>query len=240
MIIYSCITNGYDEIPDDHFYDPDVKYVMYYDGDLEQKGDWEFIKCDRHEPNWLKSYYPRCMSHTLFDEPHVWVDGCYTMPPDFVNKSKQFLQNELTLQNHPQQRTIIQEFYKLYRVGFATEDELVRLAEDMACIGFKPSQHKQSLNCCIWRQCTDKVKEWNECYWNWYSNHCQRTDQIASSIAEQLVMRATRVPMQINWNVSTRQKPYSENYIMYENTEDDLFIDRVCKALKTKRSLMSL
>ena len=41
MIIYTCITNGYDEIPD-HYYDPDVQYVCFTDGTVEKKGPWEF------------------------------------------------------------------------------------------------------------------------------------------------------------------------------------------------------
>ena len=223
MIIYSCITNGYDIISDDHYYDPDVKYVMYYDQEIEKKGPWEFIKCDREEPDWIKSYYPKCMSHTLFDEPHVWIDGCYIMSPDFVNNSKEFLQNELTLQDHPNQRTIVQEFVKLYNVGFATYDELVLLAEDMACAGFDPKQYRQSLNCCIWRQNTEKVRDWNTVYWNWYKNHCQRVDQITSSIADQLVMKSNRVPMQIDLNVSTRKKRYDETYNMHNNTNTATF-----------------
>ena len=219
MIIYSCITNGYDEIPDDHFYDPTVKYVMYYDGEIEKKGPWEFIYCDRSEPDWIKAYYPKCMSHTLFDEPHVWIDGCYVMPPDFVKNSKEFLQNELTIQDHPHQRTIVQEFVKLYNVGFATYDELVLLAEDMVEVGFDPKQYRQSLNCCIWRQNTEKVRDWNTVYWNWYRNHCQRVDQITSSIADQLVVRSNRVPMQIDLSVSTRAKRYGETYNMHHNSD---------------------
>ena len=43
MIIYTTITNAYDRIPD-HYYDPDVKYVLFYDEDIEQKGPWEFIR----------------------------------------------------------------------------------------------------------------------------------------------------------------------------------------------------
>ena len=77
-------------------------------------------------------------------------------------------------------------------------------------------------------------------YWNWYKNHCQRTDQITSSIAEQLVMRAVRVAIQIDWSVSSRQKAYKETYTMYENVDDDIFINKICSILKTKPSLMGL
>ena len=227
MIIYSCITNGYDVISDDHFYDPKVKYVMYYDGDIEKKGPWEFIECDRKEPDWIKSYYPKCMSHTLFDEPHVWIDGCYVMPPDFVEKSEKILENELTLQDHPIQRSIVQEFVKLYNVGFATFDELTLLAKDMVEAGFDPKKYRQSLNCCIWRQNTKSVREWNEVYWNWYKNHCQRVDQITSSIADQLVIKSNRVPIQIDWNVNTRVKKYNATYDMHDNRDTNNFREMI-------------
>ena len=68
----------------------------------------------------------------------------------------------------------------------------------------------------------------------------QRIDQITSSIAEQIVMRANRVPMKIDWNKSTRQKAYNETYTMYENVDDDNFINKICSILKTKPSLMGL
>ena len=32
MIIYTSITNAYDEISDHHYYDPDVQYVCFTDG----------------------------------------------------------------------------------------------------------------------------------------------------------------------------------------------------------------
>ena len=45
MIIYTCITDGYDQIPD-HYYDPEVKYVMFHRGEVERKGPWELIELD--------------------------------------------------------------------------------------------------------------------------------------------------------------------------------------------------
>ena len=31
MIVVTCITNGYDEISDNHYYDSDVQYICYTD-----------------------------------------------------------------------------------------------------------------------------------------------------------------------------------------------------------------
>ena len=41
MIVVTCITNGYDEISDNHYYDTDVQYVCYTDGAVKKKGPWE-------------------------------------------------------------------------------------------------------------------------------------------------------------------------------------------------------
>jgi len=60
MIIYTTITNAYDTIPD-HYYDPDVKYVLFYDEDIEQKGPWEFIRIPKGGDPVLKSYRIRTL-----------------------------------------------------------------------------------------------------------------------------------------------------------------------------------
>ena len=41
MIIYTCITNGYDTIPKNHYYDPDVQYVCFTDGTIDVPSPWE-------------------------------------------------------------------------------------------------------------------------------------------------------------------------------------------------------
>ena len=79
MIIYSCITNSYDKIPD-HYYDPDVRYVMFHDGTVKQEGPWEFIKLDTDIqcPRRL-SAFPKINPDVYFEEGErtVWIDACY-------------------------------------------------------------------------------------------------------------------------------------------------------------------
>ena len=69
MIIFTANINAYDNIPD-HFYDGDVKYVMFYDKEIPRKGPWEFRKLDcQYEHPVLNAYHTRCLSHLWFDEP---------------------------------------------------------------------------------------------------------------------------------------------------------------------------
>ena len=87
ITIYSCITNGYDEIPDEHYYDPDIRYVMFTDGSIEHKGAWEFRDIPiTHDCPLRLSLYPKIMQHKLFSEGDrvVWIDGCYVMTEEYV------------------------------------------------------------------------------------------------------------------------------------------------------------
>jgi len=81
-IIYTCITNGYDEIPNEHYYDPDIKYVCFTDGNIEHKEPWEFRDIPiQHECPRRLSAYPKINPHKLFPigSKVAWIDGCYVM-----------------------------------------------------------------------------------------------------------------------------------------------------------------
>ena len=238
MIIFTTNINAYDDIPD-HFYDGDVKYVMFYDEPIEQKGPWEFIKLDcKYDNPVLNAYHTRCMSHLYFDEPHIWIDGCYTMTEEFVKNSKEFLEkNEITLMNHPTKRSLLGEIIKLYRYGFVPEERLYRFCEDLAKTGFKSSFFNHTINCCIWRHNTSKVNEWNERYWYWYEEYeLFHGCQITSAIAEWEVYgkKLPRVPMQVDLKQSTRAKTYGESYSMTtmpHHIHEDGFKKRVARIL---------
>ena len=73
---------------------------MFYDKPIEQTGPWEFIELDcKYDDPILNAYHTRCMSHLFFDEPHVWIDGCYPMTMQFVKNSKEFLKQFMEMEN---------------------------------------------------------------------------------------------------------------------------------------------
>ena len=77
MIIYTCITNGYDEIPD-HYYDPDVQYVCLTDGTIEKKGPWEFrdILFEHEDPVRLSTHQNKIHTFTfLWDQKQFGLTG---------------------------------------------------------------------------------------------------------------------------------------------------------------------
>ena len=117
MIIYTCITDGYDKISEDNYYDPDIRYVCFYDGELEKVGPWEYIQLNLDvECPVRRSYHPKHLPHHYFDEGEltVWVDGCYLLTKEFTEFSKEiFSEHDFCLQKHPDQRSLLAEFSKL-------------------------------------------------------------------------------------------------------------------------------
>ena len=81
LIIYTSITNWYDTIPDDMYYDPSVKYVCFTDGKVEKKGAWEFRDIPKfvydevdNDPRRLSAFAKIC-PHKLFPNgtKTVWL-----------------------------------------------------------------------------------------------------------------------------------------------------------------------
>jgi len=158
------------------------------------------------------------------------------MTKQFVENSKKFLEeNEITLMHHPDKRTLLKELLKLYRWGFVPEERLYKFCDDIAATGFKPSFFDHTINCCLWRNCSDNVTRWNEEYWRWYVDYeLFHGCQITSAIAEFLVYnkRLPRVPLQVDLSKSTRSKPYDESYEFTMNENEKQFTRNARRILR--------
>jgi len=244
MIIFTTNINAYDIIPD-HYYDPSVKYYMFYDKEIEQKGPWEFIKLEsvqkcpvieKYDSPVLNAYQLRTMSHWLFSEPHVWIDGCYTMTEQFVKNSKEFLDtNEITLMHHPAKRTFLQEVMKLYRCGFVPEERLYKFCRQVAATKMPMSFFDHTINCVIWRNYTPHVIDWNEQYWHWYLDYeLYHGCQLTSALAEWMIYqeKLPRVPPQVDLDKSTRSKHWKESYDFITNNDERNFMHNIRRILK--------
>jgi len=236
MIIYTTITNAYDTIPD-HYYDPDVKYVLFYDEDIEQKGPWEFIRIPKGGDPVLKSYRIRTLSHLYFNEPHVWVDACYRMSEEFVKLSKDILNSHpIALQKHPEPRLLVGEFCNLHEKGYVPEDRLIKCAEDIAATGYKASMFDHTINCAIWRQVTPQVIDFNVEYWRWYEQYglyhgCQITSAIAEYLAFGENVFRVDSPLELS-DKSNRVKEYKLSYGISENPSTRNFSQIITKILQ--------
>jgi hypothetical protein len=189
MIIYSCITNGYDEIPD-HYYDPEVRYVMFHDGTIEKKGPWEFIDirdyCDLECPKRLSSY-PKINPHKFFSEGEdtVWIDGCYVQTQEWVNLSKEiFKKNKFTHIRHPLKFNFIEEAIEKYVGSFSTREDILEICNLLKEKNYNFYKYSSPILCCIWRTITEEMNIFHDTWWE-YSLIGLNRDQISFDYAKQ-------------------------------------------------------
>jgi hypothetical protein len=243
VIIYTCITNGYDSISEDNYYDPDVRYVCFYDGDLEKIGPWEFIKLNLDiECPVRRSYHPKHLPHHYFDagEITLWIDGSYTITKEIVEKFKtEFLEYDLVLQKHPAERNLLEEFSKLYYHGFSSEEQCVSMAKKIVENGYPLSDYNQTINCIVYRKLTEEINRWSECWRKWYDLGVNR-DQISSALAEWEIKKAHRIDLLVDMTKSTRAKHYGSGYAILDRPkmfEFRSFKKNICRIFRVASKL---
>ena len=187
ITIYSCITNGYDEIPDEHYYDPDIRYVMFTDGSIEHKGAWEFRDIPiTHDCPLRLSLYPKIMQHKLFSEGDrvVWIDGCYVMTEEYVQYTKKLFENHTRVHmRHPMSFTYYEEIAESYIASYNTVEDIINITKTADNIGFNFRKYTNPILASFWN--TVGNAEFNELWWQ-LSQVSTRCDQIAFVVAKQI------------------------------------------------------
>jgi hypothetical protein len=189
MIIYSCITNGYDEIPDEHYYDPDIQYVMFTDGTVEKKGPWEFreIPCD-HPCHRRRSAFVKINPHKVFPkgERTVWLDGCYVMTERYAEQCKNYFeQAPFTIMRHCEKFSYLDEVLEGFMASMNTWDDQILITKTIKELGYNFKQYCSPVLASIWRTMNDEYEEFGDLWWK-YSLIGPNRDQISFDTARQL------------------------------------------------------
>ena len=188
ITIYSCITNGYDEIPDEHYYDPDIRYVMFTDGSIDHKGAWEFRDIPiTHSCPLRLSLYPKIMQHKLFAEGDkvVWIDGCYVMTEEYVQYTKKLFENHSRVHmRHPMSFTYYEEISESYIASYNTLEDIINITKASYNVGFDFEKYTNPILASFWNTVGDV--EFNELWWE-LSQISTRCDQIAFVVAKQII-----------------------------------------------------
>ena len=53
MYIYTVNFGNYDRISNEHFYSKKVRYICFYNQEIEKKGEWEYVKINSSKDNRL-------------------------------------------------------------------------------------------------------------------------------------------------------------------------------------------
>ncbi len=227
MIIYTSITNGYDklEVPPEA---DDVLFICFYDGEQPKTDGWVYIPLEIDEECPVrKSYHPKHCPHLYFEKGKetVWIDACYPVTKFIVDYSKEIFEKyDFVLQQHPDKRSMLTEFSKLYKEGFSTKEEILSMCKRIKGIGYNLNYYNQTINSIIWRKITPEVTEWCETWREWYDDGVNR-DQISSSVAEYVMskkyrspmsFKIHRVPIKLDMGLRNRRKSYGESYKLNE------------------------
>jgi len=194
IVIYTSITNWYDTIPDDMYYDPNVKYVCFTDGNVEKKGAWEFRDIPDFvydevdgDPRRLSAFAKIC-PHKLFPNgtKTVWLDGCYVHTKEWVDKSKAILKDvPLTHMLHPHRFTFHNEIMEGFGANFNSREQMLELVHALQKVNYDFKQYYSPVLTCIWRQIDDEMAEFHDLWWK-YSKIGSNRDQISFDCARQL------------------------------------------------------
>lgn len=194
IVIYTSITNWYDTIPDDMYYDPNVKYVCFTDGKVEKKGAWEFRDIPDFvydevggDPRRLSAFAKIC-PHKLFPNgtKTVWLDGCYVHTKEWVEKSKETLKMvPLTHMLHPHRFTFHNEIMEGFGANFNSREQMLELVHALQKVNYNFKQYYSPVLTCIWRQIDDEMAEFHDLWWK-YSKIGSNRDQISFDCARQL------------------------------------------------------
>lgn len=187
MIIYTCITNGYDEIPDSHYYDPDVQYVCFTDGTVEHKGPWEFRQIPiEHECPRRRSAYVKICPHKVFPKGSkvVWLDGCYQMTEKFVEQSRKYLENPFTIMRHINRFSYLDEVLEGFMASMNSWNDVITISRKLQENGYNFRKYCSPVLGSIWRQVTDEYEEFGDTWWEWSLIGPNR-DQVSFDYARQ-------------------------------------------------------
>ena len=200
MIIYTCITNGYDEIPD-HYYDSDVQYVCFTDGTVEKKGPWEFrdILVDNKCPRRL-SAHPKINPHLYFPmgSKTTWIDGCYRMTEKFVERSKENLDNSnFTIMRHPDKFSYMDEVLEGFMASMNTWEDQILITKTIKDLGYNFKKYISPVLGSMWRVVTEDLIEFDDLWWK-YSLIGPNRDQISFDTARQLTSMKMNV-LEYGW-----------------------------------------
>ena len=204
--VYSCITNNYDNIPDENYYDPDVRYVMFHDGTIDtSKGPWEYIDirdyCDLECPRRL-SAFPKINPHKLFQpgEHTVWIDACYIQTKEFIEFSKSvFPTKGVTTLEHCYRFSYYDEMLEGFMCGFFSYDDGIQLTKKLSETTYDFKKYISPCCTIIWRTIKNTSQFYDFCdlWWEWSligSNRDQHSFDAARQFTEMHVTRVQNKP----------------------------------------------
>ena len=230
MIIYTCITNGYAELPTKMPSGP--LYVCF--GVQNPPDPWVGgLLPDLDDPI-RTSRYAKILCPFQQDSVYVDATKLHLLNDSFVGLSESILnENKFFVMQHPHKHTYLEECAEYVSRGWVDEETLINFTEQVKDAGFDFSKFFSPLCTILWRkESTPMDKLW----WDWYNKGGIR-DQLSFSVALQLSkMKFEYEPARDFLNSFTNAEPdgiwwknRAGDYKYCEPKDPDEFVTRLSK-----------
>ena len=194
MIVYTCITNGYDKFPKNNYYHPDVKYVCFHDGTIDTTiGPWEYVELNKENfPTFLTdaelncprrlSFFPKANPHLFFPPGSntIWIDACYQHTRDFITKARRCF--PFTMLRHASKFSYFDEMLEGFTCAFFSYEDAITLTKKLKKYGYNFRTYGSPLGSIVYRTMTANMRKFNKLWYEWSLVGCNR-DQIAFDAA---------------------------------------------------------
>jgi len=171
IIVYSVNTGGYDDLKTPTIIDPNVRYILFTDNKYFKSNLWEIYHVDflSHLKDSRRiARYVKINSHLVLPEHEysVWIDHCYLPKTDNFSKLiKENPHNKVLCYTHDQRKCIYEESIKVLQDKLDYPNLVNEQMERYRRDNFPKNQGLFDTGFTI-RKNSDKVKLFNETWWN--------------------------------------------------------------------------
>lgn len=238
MIIYTCITDGYDKIPLNNYYDPDVKYVCFYDQEIEKTGPWKFIKISNEiECPFVRAHYYKILPYNFFDinEKLIWIDACRVHTKKLIKTSKRIFKQNIPLSFLFQQSptTFLESVeFDYFKRGHISPSEIVSYCEILKKYGWSFKRPPIN-NFIVWMNGIDK--SFCDLWWELFLKGPKRDIISMMASLELCDIKYAKIVNYFDDIISEKEKIYKGNRIKdyyWKNHYTEIEIKKTIEHLK--------
>lgn len=177
MIVFTCITNGKDQIAPQPV-DDNARYICFTDRPFRHP-QWQSVQIMPQGINDGRRIARRykLLSHIYFpNQPTIWIDGRVQLmltPTEMMEKYK----GDLVIRRHHVRDCIYAEAQEVRRINFEDKGVINRHIQWLRAEGF-PDNYGLHETGCIIRRPTEAVERFNAAWWSALSVHSKR-DQLS-------------------------------------------------------------
>lgn len=187
-VIYTSLTQGYDELLQPETVRPDYDYICFSnDMDATESGVWKIRKIPFSSPSGTRlTRYPKLNPHLVLPEYvySLWVDANVTITEAFYRRADELIGSNAVcaMIRHPHRNCVYQEARYLIAYSIGESDLIYAQARYLRRCGFPPNAGLYTCSILLRKHHDGTVVRFSEAWWSQYVTFSSR-DQMGVSYA---------------------------------------------------------